>query len=397
MMPSVLSRSDDVRLAPCSFVSIAVVSAAGLAWANRAPPVAAQASCDLPTRLHAAAGWGEPALDATTVYVLSRHHELFAVDRGSGAVQWRQPLADGPAATQGVNVLTAGRLVVAGDGGVFAFTGRTGTPVWRIGADGNAGRTPGRFIGSAVTDTIWLGSASGVVSAVDVSSGELRWRTQVAQAQVTVFAPVVDGDLLVAAFTDFAASPREGGLVAMDAGTGAIRWLSRFVSRAPPLPASAGGPPLIAGDLVVAASSDGAIHVVRRVNGEERWTLPAVAGGDLLPAHEDFRALAVVRPHLIATSLSGVLVAYGLDAPVERWRFVSPPDGSIAFALTVADARVYVPFASGRLLVVSAADGRLIRVIGGGSRRFEWPAVIGGGELYLVAEDGLYGCDVASP
>ncbi|MGE3509277.1 MAG: PQQ-binding-like beta-propeller repeat protein [Vicinamibacterales bacterium] len=368
-----------------------VVTMAGAAATLAAPRGAG------PIRLHQASGWGRPGVDAQTVYYLSSRHELFAIDRRWGTERWRQSLTAGVAgATAGSIVAIADRVVVAGDGGLFAFDAGTGHRRWQL-ADGHDGvRSPGRFIGAVGSAVIWTGSASGHVQALDVRDGAAQWRSRVASDASTVFGPVEDGTLLLAAFTDFGATPRSGGIVAVDTRTGAVRWRTWFVPRVAQLPASASGPPLVVDGVVMAAATDGVVYGMDRRDGRVIWTLPPEGTGGLA-ANEDFRVLAVAARRLIVTSLSGVLTALDLRSRNERWRFASPRDGSIAFGLVAHGPLLYVPFASGRLAVVDAASGAMRRMVGTPSRRFDWPPTVVGEQAYLVSEDGLYVFDAGAP
>jgi outer membrane protein assembly factor BamB len=224
-----------------------------------------------------------------------------------------------------------------------------------------------------------------------------------------MFGPVVDGDQVIAAFTDFGASPRGGGVVALHAVDGSLRWQVRFPRLGGRPAASAAGGPIVVRDLVAAASSDGTVYAFDRASGRVRWTVPPVARD---PPHkapeepltarnenavsgavgetEDVRPLASSRREIFAGSLSGVLCALEASTGRERWRFSSPSDGSIAFGITASGSVVYVPFASGRLVAVDSATGRKLWHAGGPEHRFEWPPVVGHHRAYLTTEDGLY-------
>lgn len=108
---------------------------------------------------------------------------------------------------------------------------------------------------------------------------------------------------------------------------------------------------------------------------------------------EDFRAMAVNGRTLLLTSLAGTLVGLSADTRRELWRYQSPPDGSIAFGLSAHGGTAYVPYASGRTIAVDVASGRERWRIGDSGRRFEWPAAVADGQVYVTSEDGLYVVD----
>lgn len=350
-------------------------------------------------RLHASAGWGTPAASASAAFYLSKAHEIIALDAVTGAERWRRSLRGGDGPTAGVRVTLVGDTVVAGDGEVFAFDAGTGVTRWRY---GETEALPGRFVGDVAGGALLLGSTEGEVTAVDAARGTMRWRQTLARGRVTVFAPVVAGERVLASFTDFDRLPRSGGVAALRARDGEVQWIHRFPSTRPPLAASASGSPAVAGDLVIASATDGTVYALSSDRGEPRWTLPPIARAGSDQRYEDVRLAAVGESTVLVTSLSGELVAVDPATGRERWRLASPPDGSLGFGLTVHGASAFMPFASGRLLAVEFGTGRprwapavALRAGDAGHKqgpapRFDWPPAVEGGRVFATAEDGLY-------
>jgi outer membrane protein assembly factor BamB len=345
--------------------------------------------------LYPLAGWGRPAADGSGIYYLAKHHELLALERRSGALRWRRPLHADAGVTAGTTIVVSGDIVIAGDQELFAFDTTSGRPRWRL----DLGDDAGRFLGPVSSGLLFTGSASGRVHAIDAHKGNLRWSSPALGAEVTVFEPITAGDAVLAGYTDFRSIPRSGGVVSLDAEDGSLRWRTIFPSDAQ-TPAGYGGGPVVLGDDAVAVTaSDGSVHVLDRVGGRILWTLPPIGrpasasstnGADARgpgPAAEDFRALAFRSPMLFVTSLTGRLSAFDVRTRQEIWRSVSPADGSIAFAVTLAGPSVYVPYASGRLAALDAASGRQRWTLGGPDQRFEWPPGVppGGGSCDLSA------------
>lgn len=340
-------------------------------------------------RVHARPGWGHPAASATTVYYLSKHHELLALDRRSFALRWRRQLNPTPALPAGVDVAIADDRVIAGDGDVFAFGASDGELRWRLNDAMGAGVLPGLFMGTVTGTSAWFGSGNGIISAVDPVGGQLRWRRQLGSGRFTVFAPVSTGGLVVAAYSDFDATPRNGGIIALDGESGVVQWTFRFPQRTT-VAGSAGGSPVVIGAWVIAASSDGTVYGVDRERGTVAWTLAPVESARPAVPLEDFRMLAFVPPILVVTSLSGVMLGIEPGGRAPRWQQWSRQEGSHGFDIATDGARVFVPAGSGRLLVVEGSSGALVASIGSDGQRFDWAPTIVDGQAYLAGEDGLY-------
>ena len=207
-------------------------------------------------------GWGEPAADDSAAYFLTRTHEVVSVDAATGSIRWRSQTGGAGDLPTGTQVRLAPVRVLVGDGGIVAFDRVSGRRVWRFEAPD--GDDPGVFLGAADADLVVAGSPMGRLYAVDAVSGVVRWTRDIAAGdRRVVFAPVQAGPLIVASFTTFD-GPLSGGLVGFDR-TGRRQWTHRFDAGA-----GAAGPPLVLGDAVAVARTDGHIEVVRRRVGPPR-------------------------------------------------------------------------------------------------------------------------------
>jgi outer membrane protein assembly factor BamB len=318
------------------------------------------------------------------VYYLTRHHELYAIERRTGATVWRQSLrlAASRSRTSGTTVIVERGTVVVGDDDLFAFDVQTGAPRWHFVPAG--GDRPGPYLGASASGVVYAGSTTGRIYALDVATGHPAWVSGPIGARAVVFGPVVEGGLVVAAYTDFT-SVRHGGVLALDASTGDLRWHAKFPSSAPGFASGAAGGPVIAADTIIATSSDGRIYGFDRTTGQVTWTLPPVAG-----MGEDFRPLLLCQRTLLVGSLTGVLIAVNTRTWQESWRYTSPEDGSIAFDIAADAETVYVPFASGHLTAVDLNTGVERWRVGTNDRRFEHLPAVADERLYVTSEDGLY-------
>jgi alcohol dehydrogenase (cytochrome c) len=119
----------------------------------------------------------------------------------------------------------------------------------------------------------------------------------------TVFVPVVNGGTRLTSQTNAEElGTPTGELVAVDIGTGAIKWKKKF-------PASAFGPTTVTNDLVFATTFDGGVFAFRAEDGKELWkkNLPVVVEGGMAIAGDTM----LVRSGSAATE-TPELVAYRL-------------------------------------------------------------------------------------
>jgi outer membrane protein assembly factor BamB len=274
-------------------------------------------------------------------------------------------------------------LVVA-DGDLVAFDLQSGVMRWR---SGDSGGGTALHLGAVEDDVVFAGSVNGWLHAVETETGRRRWQSPIATHRpTTVFAPVLAGENIAAAFVD--ASGEEGGLVMVDRGTGQERWRVTLGST-PAGPAHPAGRPLVTGGLVLLSATDGSIRAWRIIDGVPQWSIAAghQENGRMPP--RDFRPLAVVGRTLVVGSLTGWLVAYDVLTRRLIWR-VRPIDASVAFGIASGDEAVYVPYLSGELAALDARTGRERWRTSGLARGFSWTPLVWDGRVYAAASDGGY-------
>jgi hypothetical protein len=352
-------------------------------------------AADVTPRWHVSGeGRGIPAASGSTVYFLTKRHEVIAVDAGTGAVRWRRNTGEPGGETLGSSILVSDDVVMAGDYAVLGFDAASGRPKWRF--DPANGYGAGLYLGDAQNGIAFAGSPAGRLYALEISSGRLLWSATPKVdggsegAPVTVFQPVVEDDVVVAGYSTFG-HPVRGGLLVVDRSSGRERWRREFPLESAGAATGFGGGPVASGDLIVAASGDGRIYGFDCTTGQIRWALPRVVRADGRPQDRDWRAVAVGGSLLVAGSVSGVVTAIDLTVPKEKWRFAHPDGGSIALRLAADDESVYVPHLGGLLVSIDLRNGKQRWQIGGFSDGFNWaPAVVGGTIYAAASRTGLF-------
>ncbi|GAA2076573.1 serine/threonine-protein kinase [Actinomadura alba] len=226
---------------------------------------------------------GEVVAGPGGVWVRS-NRELHAIDPDSGTVRWSQRRAFPglvPAAAYGENlVYDVGPFAVSdGAGSVYAHEPRTGRVVWER-------RIDGRPVGTLVVarGVLYVISASARgrwerVHALDAATGAVRWVSGLADEDVVSappFAPrYTDATLSVADDTVYVSV--EGRHVhALDARTGSARWRVRpqlNVDAVLGLPYPSAALPVAAGNRLFLGTGDGVLRAFDTRDGRRRWAV----------------------------------------------------------------------------------------------------------------------------
>ena len=285
--------------------------------------------------------FGRPFVDDSTVYFLGSTHQVTAVDKRSGRVLWATTLPVDREFTFGTGGVALPGRVIVGDQDLFALDPRDGSILWRFvpvpGA--NAGRgTP-----TPLGDVVIAGSSSGNVYAVAWATGTQRWATRlVPRSRVIVYQPrVADGGVYVS-FRDNEVAPNGeplGGVAALDAATGAIRWLKYLPHNVDSAGPTGALDPIITDKLVVVAADDGPIYAFDRATGAQVWKASALlTPGATGPAGiRDTRALATTIGMVFSSSNAKLVMALNGTDGRELWRSPTPLGGGALFL--ASDAR----------------------------------------------------------
>jgi outer membrane protein assembly factor BamB len=234
-------------------------------------------------------------------------------------VRWTYGFADresSPAVVGGVAYISAGEYV-------SAVKATTGKDLWRSPPLGDS------VIGTpAVADGRVYASTGNGVDALDAATGKRLWHYQAFEPR----APTVVGGLVY--FGSYL-----GGVYAVDAVTGAKRWL------APTGPILSS--PAVVDGVVYIGSDDDSLYAVDAATGAKRWTFPT---GDRVESSP-----SVVDGVVYVGSEDGNVYAIDAHTGAEIWAFPTV-DGLVDGAPSVADGVVYIG-AYGAIYALRASDG----------------------------------------
>lgn len=217
-----------------------------------------------------------PAIAGGVVYI-GLQQNFAAIDLQSGAQLWRTDPEQGDWAITLSSVAVGDDVGVAvigrGFEGVFGWDPRDGRELWRIPPALAVAVNASPVIAD---DTAWLVDVESKVTAIDVHTGDLRWRNQLYNEGVDWgFGPVAtpalaDGRLFVPTPRDY--------LYALDAASGDRLWrVGAGDSVIRPLPykvAARGfvGAAVVTGDVVWAGATDGVLRAIDAASGAVLWS-----------------------------------------------------------------------------------------------------------------------------
>jgi outer membrane protein assembly factor BamB len=264
-----------------------------------------------------------PALANGTVFVGSGDRSFYAIDAATGEKKWSYEAGGGMAATNNLSypfpaaAVQDSTVFFVTEEGLHAVDAVTGRQRWLFETlqglpARNGKRTPsGPVLGDGVLFlTAWPFGASGkgFLYAVDASSGEARWVTNVEGSFITT--PVTADGLVFFAMAD--PSPRDpllsdrATLYAVDAADGQVRWTFGAARefRHHDL--------LVAGK-VIYFSTDRSLSALELATGRQVWTFSAELEGPILA---DDQRLYVATD---ANSRRSRVRALALTTGTEQW------------------------------------------------------------------------------
>ena len=207
---------------------------------------------------------------------------LHCIDPQTGAVLWK---GEGPERCDGSPSVSPDAIVFGScAAAIHVFDPVTGKLLRNIKIDGDS-----QVAGGVAQDKglVFSGCRSGKVLQVDVKEGKILWANEQSESEVYT-TPAVNDTWVVAASDD-------GNIYGMDRVDGKGKWA--FDTKGSPTSA------VIAGDKVVVAA-DGELFLLRLADGAKAWSLkisdeisaPAVTGGMILVGSEDGSVVALGAP-----------------------------------------------------------------------------------------------------
>jgi outer membrane protein assembly factor BamB len=225
---------------------------------------------------------------------------------------------------------------------LVAVTAEDGAEVWRteLPSPSRSGVTA-----TADGDLVLVGGNDGSVTAVEASSGEIRWTQPVGDAIYTAIG-VTDVHALVSA------AGEDGGafaVIALDLTDGAEAW--RYE---PGAAAFFGSPPAIADGTAYIASDDATVRAIDTTSGTERW---AARMNDITAATPPI----VLDDIVVAVDVGGQVYAFDRATGDRRWdHALNVGRLNVRSAAVAVGTSIVVPTARGELFAVEQTTGDLV-------------------------------------
>ena len=212
-----------------------------------------------------------------------------------------------------------------GNGKVVAVNADTGKRLWK--AKLNKGLSGGVGIGGS---QVYVGNIDGQLFALNMADGIQQWQAQLSSE---VLSSAAGNDDAVAVQTN------DGKLYMLDADTGEELW--KHTTESPPLTNNGTSSPLLAKDMVLAASADGKVVSLSAMNGSMRWEqrISAPRGHTELDKLRDIDGELVLDGEVLyVTSYQGAAMALSRSNGGVLWEQKS----SSIHGPAVTDSRVFL-------------------------------------------------------
>lgn len=276
--------------------------------------------------------WSSPTVVDGVVYFGDNDGVLWAVDAVTGELEWKfdDPgdwVQSSPTVVDGTVYIGEGGGLSVEDWeyGMYAIDAETGEQKWRFNeidtddTDHWGDHLRGRVVGSpAVADgTVYVGTDSISVYAIDAATGELEWWTETSN-HVRHSPTIHDGTLYV----------RAHELHAYDAETGEEDW-------AFPIPGDGvygNSSPTVFDGTVYVATRGGELYAIDTESGTEKWVFDE-------PEDDSYTATTVVDG-LVYVSFGETLYAVNTETGDKEWEYNKISPSGMA-APTVFHGRIY--------------------------------------------------------
>lgn len=316
-------------------------------------------------------GWitASPVVVEDVVYAGSWDGSVYALKAATGEQIWRHR-TEGEV-SEPLKVL-GGFVYLVADDQVVALNALSGELVWAQRLDGHASFSP--LLDGPV---VFVGSLTGVLYALDASTGDILWQHKASSESYSISAE--GGQVLDQTFSEPAVSngivylvTDSGTVRALDSTNGGMVWEHQILP-------GVSHPPVLDGDTIyLAGLFEGPLYALGARTGELLWENEEVSGILRLAASE---GLVFASGHIGSRGH-----VYAVDGGTGEVRWRSPARSALDPFL--ADGTVYASYVDGtgerNVTGVSALDSETGEIL------WSYQAKVGLGQRMAVAENVVY-------
>ena len=294
-----------------------------------------------------------PLVVGDILYYSNLSGDVMAVHRLEGYPLWKKRL---PAGVEGALTYARSKIFV-GDtaGNLFALSARDGSEIWKFKIQSEWLSAP-----TVLRDKVFVSSSNDEIFALSEQTGKELWHySHRGDEKMTVRgtgSPAVYGNEVFQGFSD-------GYLVGLSAVDGKILWEKKLRSRERFYDVDMA--PYVDDQSVIAATFDGKLYSLNRMNGESQWVASVGSYGGFL----------VENDVVFFSGLNGYFHALDRKTGSVKWK--TPFMEGIGLTPTRVGELIVIPTSSDPLYLIQPKDGEVV-----------WKGGLGAGTLAPVAASG---------
>ena len=304
----------------------------------------------------------------------SRASAIVSVGTERGQIQWATS-ASGGIDSEAYYDAKHNQVYLGADDGTFYAVDPGGKVRWTYHAKGAIEQAP-----DVAGDTVYFGTAADRVIALDATNGKWRWQYERETPEgFTIHGysgPRAHGEDVIAGFSD-------GYLVSLNGASGEVVW-ARSLAAASDQFVDVDSTPTIVGNMIYASSYSGGLHAVDAKDGAIRWRVGIEGVSSVYVAGARIY-FAAPREGLHAADTDGHIL----------WRQGLRQAGDLTTPVVVGSYLVFSGSRAG-LFIVDRETGKLLEMFNPGSGICAAPTVDPSGtRLYVLSNGGaLYALDL---